>query len=386
MSFAASTSQTQHLADVFLAVAALSAHALLVLSPRGLTLYAKLNHVATVLLTIDRSLFVSYNYQEEDEVRLGIDVRTISEAFAQTGGGVRGGAAAAARTESAATTYISYSGAGHPLVVEFEETAISEKIEFATFYSDLSPPGSDDANEGNHLVINHRQIEFELILKSDVLANLLRDLQHINTAELYLFVSNEVRALGHARGGPQVVSLEVNFILRGPIGLLKLIFPTDRTVLEKIAVYAPAAEGGMVPLHRSVLSAYNFAQFHKIARAVRMLSKCKLSKDLDGTLTAQLLCNNARMALYAGTLINFTMLALVADEELLPASVNNAFDNESYQYVKDYGRGGRARGYVPVTEIDRTIEREGEQQGEGCGERQGEDGEPRGLVDVPLFL
>lgn len=376
MSFAASTSQTQHLADVFLAVAALSAHALLVLSPRGLTLYAQLNHVATVLVSIDQSLFASYNYQAQDEVRLGIDVGTISEAFAQTGGSARGGAAAAARAEATATTYISFRGTGHPLVVEFEETAISEKIEFATFYSDLTPPGSDDANEGNHLVINHRQIEFELILKSDVLAHLLRDLQQISTAELYLFVGNEVRALGRTREGPRVVSLEVNFILRGPIGLLKLIFPTDRTVLEKIAVYAPM-EGGMVPLHRSVLSAYSFAQFHKIARAVRMLSKCKLSKDLGGTLAAQLLCNNA-LPLYAGTLINFTMLALAADEDLLPAGVNNAFDNEPYQYVKDYGKG-EASGYVPVAQIDRTIEPPAEPQAEPQVE-------PRGLVDVPLFL
>ncbi|CAK7903678.1 DNA damage checkpoint control protein Rad17p [[Candida] anglica] len=483
--FTAATRQISHLADVFQAVSSINNQALMMISPRGISIYSESNHVMNAHSTIDPSLFSTYNFYSEDtcnntqdshpiseELRFGIDLKLISDSFNSVptpnvgttiirkkrsssnrnnsnignhpddeeeeespGGGGDGS------ISGDVTCYITYNGDGTPLIIEFEDAFISEKIEFLTFYTDLKSPYDDenmddvdeDVNVG--LTINREEVEFDLILKSDVLANLLKDLQQIATVDLYMYVSNEISTLGESkkrkksrnkqqsspRRGPQFIRNEVNFISKGPIGHSKLIFPNEKTILEKISVYEQGLQTDegrstttMIPANKAIVACYNFANFNKIFRSVRLSSKCKISKDLSGTLSVQLLCKNSRLPGYSGTLIMFNMLGLSSISENYalehykeeqvektkdePLTINNIFDDEAYEYrsnsttmvsedistglIDEYEvLGGNDSTSEPMVQVDTTIT---------ASERRGRDMEnieERGaLVEIPLFL
>ncbi|KAK6456665.1 repair protein Rad1/Rec1/Rad17-domain-containing protein [Scheffersomyces xylosifermentans] len=411
-SFNASTTQIAHLADVFSAVTALSSQALMIIKPTGIRIYSEYNHVSNVLLTVDPSLFSSYNFFLKDhqtgqsspsisqlteesmgaELRLGVDISLVSDSFASVASSL---GISKSKPKSGATTtnthtsttnpvsdsvtcYITYEGEGSPLVIEFEDNLMSEKIEFLTFYTDLVYPYDDvDDDEEEHLVISHNDIQFELILRSDVFTNLLQDLQQISTLDLYIYLSNERRQLGSTtakRGrirGPSLMDNQLNFISKGPIGHSKLIYPNERTILEKLLIFGRNdPNDDPKPVNTSLISCYNFLNFIKIFRAVKMSSKCKILKDFNGVLSIQVLCKNQQLPNYAGTLITFNMLEVstvvneIYNDNNNNINLNNIFDDESYEYIKNYNskniqrdlpsvpREARIHDYEPLEEYN----------------------------------
>ncbi|ODV77725.1 uncharacterized protein CANTADRAFT_55046 [Suhomyces tanzawaensis NRRL Y-17324] len=367
-SFSACTTQVAHLADVFSAITTLNPQALMIIKPSGIVVYSEYNHVSNVQLNVDPSLFSLFSFlvrdandvvilSQEDldvptELRLGVDVSLISDAFASVAASspstkLKNPNNPANNHSDPVTCYFTYNGEGHPLVIEFEDNLMSEKIEFLTFYTDFAYP-YDSLGDSEHeeLVINHNQIQSELILKSDVFSNLLADLHQINTVELYIYLSNEARGLGKSKNSKiRFTDSQLNFISRGPIGHLKLIYPSERTILEKLVLYGkdPTKKYNMVPVNTSLISCYNFANFIKIFRAVKLSSKCKILKDLNGVLSIQLLCKNNILPTYAGTLITFHHLEVSSylDEDFQKDQVetarnfNSIFDDENYEYATD---------------------------------------------------
>lgn len=332
-SFIASTNQVAHLADVFLAVAAISAQAMMIILEKGIVVYNEYHHILNGQLVIDPSLFSTFTF-EGDELRLGVDIALIADSFA------------AANSTESSLCYINYAGEGHPLVIEFEDRFMNEKIEFLTFYIDMIYPYDDVDDDNYNLVVNHNEVQFEVILKSDVLTNLLQDLSQINTSELHVFVSNKWRNLGesvraaHTRdraleSGQAFVDNQLNFISKGPIGYSKLLFPSNKATLEKLAIYERDS-GDMRPTNASVMTSFNFPNFIKIFKAVKLSLKCKIMRDLQGVLSVQSLCKNPRLPNYSGTLITFNMLEVTTDETI---NINSIFDDAIYEYIQDYGNG-----------------------------------------------
>ncbi|KAG2733059.1 hypothetical protein G9P44_004049 [Scheffersomyces stipitis] len=390
-SFSGSTNQINHLADIFSAINSINHQALMIIKPTGIRIYAEHNHVSNVLVTIEPSLFTQFNFLLHDsstgssqtispgiteteeqgnvaELRLGVDISLIGDSFASVASSL-GSSKSKQKSSTAATgvsavpgnpipdsvtCYITYEGEGYPLVIEFEDNLMSEKLEFLTFYTDLVYPYDDEGEDGDqdHLVVNHNDIQFELMLRSDVFANLLQDLQQISTLDLYIYLSNEKRTLGNLssrqsrqRGGPVFLDNQLNFISKGPIGHSKLIYPNEKTILEKLLIFSQNSdsEGDNIPVNTSLISCYNFATFIRIFRAVKMSSKCKILKDFNGVLSIQVLCKNPYLPNYAGTLINFNMLEVstVVNEMYEEngnsrININNLFDDESYEYIKNY--------------------------------------------------
>lgn len=356
-SFSGSTNQIIHIADVLAAITTILALALMIIRPEGITLYAEYNHVCNVQLNIDPSLFTSFSFlvrdnhdnavQDDDtdrpsEMRLGVDISLISDAFHSVASSMR--KPNANNYDKSAldnvTCYLTYRGDGHPLVIEFEDKYMNEKLEFLTFYLDITYPYDED--EEDLLIINYNEVQFELMLKSDVFANLLGDLQQINTVDMFIYLCNEVKTLGSrratAKSNIKFMDNQLNFISNGPIGHLKLIYPAEKTILEKMLIFGK--EGGeMKPINTSLVSCYNFTNFNKILKAVKLSSKCKILKDLNGVLSIKLLCKNPYLSNYAGTLITFNMLevaSIVDDNAATSDSINNIFDDTSYEYAKDY--------------------------------------------------
>lgn len=135
-----------------------------------------------------------------------------------------------------------------------------------------------DKEDDGELVINYNEVQFELILKSDVFTNLLADLHQINTLDLFICISNEIKTLGKNRRATNQSRIkftdnQLNFISKGPIGHLKLIYPSEKTILEKLLIYGKNSNDDMSPINTSLISCYNFANFFHIYKAVRLSSQ-----------------------------------------------------------------------------------------------------------------
>lgn len=385
ITFTGSTNQVSHLADIFSSITTINTQALMVISLKGINIFAEYNHILNAHLTIDPSLFSTYNiYSEDDgptptslsdlesqELRLGIDISLIAESFsaAATTGSKGGNAASGSTNVSAANNndnvvcYIKYNGEGHPLIIEFEDRLMNEKIEFLTFYLDIRypyDPNEIEDEEQYDLIVNPSEIHFEVILRSDVFTNLLQDLQQINTVDLYIFVSNKYRNLGEKPGQPSrnynrvaFMDNQLNFISKGAIGHLKLLFPNHKVMLEKLDIFKKNQSDEMIQIQSSLITCYNFTNFIKIFKAVKLSSKCKIMKDLSGILSVQLLCKNPKLPNYAGTLITFNMLEIstVTDEfgtdDITELSLNNIFDDDFYEYIREYNNNGTAKTRPP---------------------------------------
>lgn len=342
ISFSASTNQITHLSDVISSINTINPNALMIIKQDGIIFYTEYNNICSVHTVIDPTLFVSYNFyiknnsqtqndydneelgtildrqnSEKIELRLGVDLRLIHESFNSVSNNLSIKNATNNQTVLA-TCYIIYEGEGNPLIIEFEDSLISEKIEFATFYSDLRYP-FDQVNNNLHLVIDHKKLEFDLILKSDIFYCLLQDLHQINSVDLFIlifFKNNflnkrndvELKKLNFKKK-QFYISNQLNFISKGSFGHLKLVYPKNEKMLEKLLVYSYNKDisNNSETNIKTLISCYKFNIFEKIFKAVKLSYKCKMLKDLNGILSIQLLCKNSNLLNYTGTLITFNL-------------------------------------------------------------------------------
>lgn len=342
--FSASTTQISHLADVLSAIVPVSSQALVIISPKGITLYSDYNHICNLQVSLDPSLFTSYNFysqeSQQDELRLCLDVKILADCFNAVAPSTKQRKTSKDATVAGETKcFLHYGGEGSLFVVEFEDSTISEQLEFATFYSDILYPydaweRSYDREDDYGLILNHSEVQFEVILKSDVFFQVLRDLELVNTVDLFLMVSNKVNYLGNGnRRGPKIIENLLQFVSKGFMGHLKLMYPPEKSILEKLNVYE-LKDGNMMETNGSITASYNYSILKNVQRAVRLSSKCKIRKDLAGTLSIQLLCRSS-VNLYSGTLMTFNMME--SSSEPNPLTSNNFKDmfDDDYQFADE---------------------------------------------------
>lgn len=275
-SFTASTTQIAHLSDIFQSLVSINNQAIIRIKETGIAIYSSYNHTFNVNVNIDPLLFSIYSITGE-EFTLGVDLSLIGECFTSV--------ASTLKFEKSVTCYLNYQGEGSPLVIEFEDTYILEKLEFYTYIIEL---GMEDDNLG----IDYERVEMEAMVKSDVLTNILLDLWQIDTENLFIYAEADT----------------LTFISNGPIGTSKLIFPNDKDVLEKLEISGDK---------RYVVSQFSYETFYRIFRAVRLSSKCKLIKDAHGCFSIQLLCKKLPLSGYSGTLVTINMMELNHDEFMI---------------------------------------------------------------------
>lgn len=344
--FSASTTQVSHMADILGAISSIHHQALIIINGNGLTLYAEYNHILNAQLTIDASLFSVFELTSTSgtqsssnrELRLGVDVLLISDSFASAAATTipRNKVSGISSAPESVVCYMKYDGDGCPLIIEFEDRLMSEQIEFCTFFIEMDYPydtiSLQQEYAGHELLINRNLLDFEVILKGDLLSNLLQDLQNLNTEELYMQVSN------HKKGIMGSQKNELNFISKGSIGYLKLIFPNGKTMLEKLEIFSQGPDGP-APTTDSVLSSLNFQPLLKILKAVKMSSKCKIMRDTSGVLSVQLLCKRPTSTNYPGTLVSFNMLESSVSSndtgQKVQIDVSGLFDDQLYKYIKE---------------------------------------------------
>ncbi|KAG5418795.1 RAD17 [Candida metapsilosis] len=298
--FTASTNQIGHLSDVFQSLIAISNQAIITIRPSGITIYSTYNYTINVHVNIDPALFNQYELttisgqsslldkntqesHEEDELelRLGVDINLIANCFTSVLNTMK--------SEKSISCTITYKGDGHPLVIEFDDTLISEQLDFYTFYID----DEEEEGKGAPSRINYENVILEIMLKSDVLTNLLQDLYQIDTEILFIYCAEGV----------------LNFISKGSIGMSKLIFPNEKSIMEKLYINQDYRD--------QIISQFKFREFYTIFKSVKLSSKCKLIKDSDGCFSIQLICKNYQQSGYPGTLITINMTELDHDEHLI---------------------------------------------------------------------
>lgn len=336
MSFTASTTHISHLAEVFLALSGVGSQGLVIIGPTGIVVYCENNHILNCQAIIDISLFGSYNLAVAEgeaggdssrangtngtsstqfgDIQLGDTQLSNSTQFsddgADAGADLRFGidlslinhSFEVLNSNKDITCYLSYNGEGSPFIIEFEDTIMSERIEFLTFYVDIEYPYDVPLeDQDKELVVNYNDLEYEMILKSDILTNILQDLHQINTSELYIYLSKS--------------DSQLQFISNGPIGLLKLIYPNEKTILEKMELY----------LNQQYISNFKFLTFIKCFKAVRLSNKSKLLRDSNGIFSIQLICKDSNNNTYSGTLITVNMLEL--DQQIDISNLNQLFND-----------------------------------------------------------
>lgn len=302
VSFSAATTQIAHLADIFQSLISINNQAIIRITTKGITIYSTYNHTFNVHINIDPSLFNNYNIasnniedqQDDIEIMLGVDINLITECFVSVVNTLK--------YEKSVSCYFNYHGEGSPLIIEFEDNYMSEKLEFYTFYIEDGESISDD-----NLFIDYGNVCLELMVKCDVLTNLLQDLNQISTENLFIYVAENT----------------LNFISNGPIGTSKLIFPNDKSILEKLEINNPDKN--------YVILQFNFETFFKVFKSVKLSSKCKIIKDLNGCFSIQLLCKNLPLTKYSGTLITINMMELNHDDFMVSWILNDTQEEQELQ-------------------------------------------------------
>ncbi|KAI5962709.1 RAD17 [Candida theae] len=331
--FSASTNQIGHLSDVFQSLIAVNSQAIITIRSGGITIYSTYNYTINVHVNIDPALFSSYELttatsidqhslsdkegaeEEELGLRLGVDINLIANCFTSVLNTMK--------SEKSISCTITYKGDGHSLVIEFDDTLITERLDFYTFYIDEEELLENEQLQGGPgSRINYENVILEIMLKSDVLTNLLQDLYQIDTEILFIYSAEGV----------------LNFISKGAIGMSKLMFPNEKSVMEKLHIDQS---------HLHIISQFRFAEFYKIFRAVKLSSKCKFIKDADGCFSIQLICKNHQQSGYPGTLLTINMTELDHDEHLIEWILQDEMDqidNNKEQSLPDI---------LPLTNIPR---------------------------------
>ncbi|KAK7677817.1 hypothetical protein QCA50_019250 [Cerrena zonata] len=251
ITFTGSTNQVSHLADVFSSITTINTQALMNRSPAAATTGSKGGNAASGSTNVS-----------------------------------------AANNNDNVVCYITYNGEGHPLIIEFEDRLMNEKIEFLTFYLDIRYPY--DPNE----IADDEQYDL-IVNPSEKPGQPSRNYNRV------AFMDNQL-----------------NFISKGAIGHLKLLFPNHKVMLEKLDIFKKGQSDEMIQTQSSLITCYNFTNFIKIFKAVKLSSKCKIMKDLSVT-------------------------DEFGTDDITELSLNNIFDDDFYEYIKEYNNNGTAKTRPP---------------------------------------
>ena len=163
---------------------------------------------------------------------------------------------------------LSYNGYGSPFVLIFEDSLISERVEYSTYLI----KGMDNTG----LELDRNQLVLECIIKGDVLYTALKDLKEIGCKECFIYAKSDAY-------GDNVFSL----ISKSQLGYSKIKFPSNRSILEKLQVYDN--DSTTVLNDVPVIGFFDFSSFDKIRMSTKIASKVLFRMDIHGLLSVSIL-------------------------------------------------------------------------------------------------
>ncbi|GAV52744.1 hypothetical protein ZYGR_0AI00260 [Zygosaccharomyces rouxii] len=234
----------------------------------GLSFARECNHTIRIQLFLSRDLFASYSYHNElgDQSTLCVNMNYLLNSFN----------VAHRNVDDALESTLSYNGPGTPLQLIFEDSLITESVEYHTYHvSSFDSIG---------LKLDRDQVLFECIIKGDVLHSAIKDLKEIGCRGCCVFAKLD-------EDGENTFAL----LSKSQLGFSRIKLPSSRSILEKLEVY----DGDSTTLiyDKPVLGFFDFSSFDKIRQSTKVASKVLLRMDVHGLLSVNILSRTDDMIL-----------------------------------------------------------------------------------------
>lgn len=226
----------------------------------GLSFARELNHVMRIQLFLSRELFMSYSYEGagEEQTKVCVKISHLLDSFSVANRNI----------DDVVECTMSYDGYGSPFLLIFEDSTISERVEYSTYLTQ----GIDEGG----LELDRDQVTFECIIKGDVLYAAMNDLKETGCKECYLYVKSDA----HGDHTFAIVS-------RSQLGLSKIRLPSSKSILEKLEVYDTDFKS--LVHDKPIVATFDFSLFDKIRMSVRIASKVLFRMDSHGNLSVNIL-------------------------------------------------------------------------------------------------
>lgn len=243
----------------------------------GLSFVRESNHVIKMQLLLARELFMSYSYndRDDDEDESDSDVETTQagqdkymKLCVKINHLLDSVNIMNKSFDDVVECTLSYDGTGSPFVLMFEDSLISERVEYKTYVI----KNMDNAG----LVLDKDHMIFECIVKGDVLYSALKDLKEINCKECYIYAKT-------LDTGENIFA----FISKTQMGYSKIVIPKGRSILEKLEVYKD--DSTTLCYNVPVIGYFDFATFDKIRLSTKIASKVLFRMDVNGLLSVNVL-------------------------------------------------------------------------------------------------
>lgn len=200
----------------------------------------------------------SYRNETEDHMKLCVKINHILDSVSVMN----------RNSDDIVECTLSYDGHGSPFVLIFEDSFISERVEYSTYLiKDF---------DTNGLELDRERISFEAIIKGEALHSALKDLKEIGCKECYVYAKTEAN-------DENVFAL----ISKSQLGFSKIKLPSNRSILEKLQVFD--GDSTTVIDGFAVIGFFDFTSFDKIRKSTKIASKVLFRMDVHGVLSVNIL-------------------------------------------------------------------------------------------------
>lgn len=267
---------------------------LIIIDNDGLSFASENNHVVKIQLFLSKELFMSYNYRaagddSDSHTKLCVKINHILDSVSVV----------SRDKDDIVECTLSYNGEGSPFILIFEDSLITEKVEYSTYLL------KNIDNTG--LELDRDQVAFECMIKGEVLYSALKDLKEIGCKECYTYALT-------GSNGRNMFAL----ISKGQLGLSKILLPSERSILEKMEVYD--GDSSTILYDTPCIGFFDFSTFDKIRISTKIASKVLFRKDVHGLLNINILSQ--------------TDDVIIADTKYSNSSLTSS--KKSVQLPKDY--------------------------------------------------
>ncbi|CEP64885.1 Rad17p LALA0_S14e01464g [Lachancea lanzarotensis] len=236
---------------------------LIIIDRDGLSFARQNNKVISIQLYLSAELFVSYSYNPPNNDpdahhKVCVKIHHILDSVS----------VASRDKDDIVECTFSYNGEGFPFILIFEDSVITEKVEYSTYLV--------KEWDSTGLELQADAVTMECILRGEVFYNALQDMKEIGCKECYLYAIA-------GTDGRNLLAL----VSRSQLGLSKILLPSEKSILEKLEVFDSTSFERT--FDQPVIGIFDFSTLDKIRSSVRIASKVLLRKDVHGLMSVNIL-------------------------------------------------------------------------------------------------
>ncbi|CAR22321.1 Rad17p [Lachancea thermotolerans CBS 6340] len=263
--FSASTVHLEHITTALncLTPFGLRDDVLIIIDSDGLSFARENNRVISIQLFLSKELFISYQYNapESDSdahTKISVKINHILDSIS----------VASRDKDDVVECTLSYVGEGSPFVLIFEDSAITEKVEYSTYLT--------KEWDMTGLELDRSLVDLECMMKGDIFYSALQDLKEIGCKECYIY----------ARAGSSGKNIFA-IISKSHLGFSKILLPSERSILEKLETFDSDTHEKVH--EKPVIGFFDFGSFDKMRASAKIASKVLIRKDAHGLMSVNIL-------------------------------------------------------------------------------------------------